>query len=80
MMCPKCQSENVSIQIVTEIENKHHSVLWWVFVGWWWVPFKWLCFFWIAFWVKLLGHGRQKTVTKRMAVCQGCGYSWEARA
>lgn len=36
MICPKCGSENVNTQVVTDVKlkDKHHGVLWWFFVGW----------------------------------------------
>lgn len=38
MNCPKCGSENVNVQVVNEVElkNKHHSVIWWICIGWLW--------------------------------------------
>lgn len=80
MICPKCNSDNVSIQAVTETKlvTKHHSVIWWIFVGWWWLPFKWLFLTLPALIVKLFRPKRYKTETnhKNKAVCQNCGNSW----
>ena len=82
MMCPKCKSENVSIQIVNEIKlkNKHHGLIWWLFVGWWWIPFKWLFLTVPALFAKIFIPKRQKAknIQKKMCVCQGCGHSWQA--
>lgn len=46
MKCPKCGSENVNVQMVTETNLKtvHHGLFWWLFIGWWWWPIKWLVF------------------------------------
>ena len=44
MQCPKCGSENVNVQVVSEthLSTKHHGVVYWLFVGWWWIPVKWI--------------------------------------
>lgn len=79
MVCPKCNSNNVSIQAVNEIKlkNKHHGIIWWLCIGWWWIPTKWICFFVPALFIKLFGldSKRQKAVNKtvKKAVCQNCG-------
>lgn len=81
MVCPKCGSNNVNVQMMQDIKikNKHHGILWWVFVGWWWLPIKWLIFTLPALIVKIFGHKRTKVVTKKysMCVCQDCGYNWK---
>ena len=82
MKCPKCGSENVTVQVVTEtkIKNKHHGFGWWFFIGWWWIPFKWICFFWIALIVKIFAPKRQKVENKHISkcVCQNCSNTWNA--
>lgn len=81
MTCPKCGSENVTVQMVTEqqLVAKHHGILWWVFVGWWWLLIKWLVFTIPALIVKIFAPKRHKIVTqhKSMCVCQNCGHHWE---
>ena len=44
MKCPKCGSENVNVQVVSETKlvTKHRGIIYWIFVGWWWLPIKWL--------------------------------------
>lgn len=80
MKCPKCGSENVSVQVVTETElkEKKHGVIWWVCVGWWWIPIKWLVFTLPALIVAIFKPKKYKTKThtKKMAVCNNCGKSW----
>lgn len=82
MKCPKCGSENVNVQVVTEsqINTKHHGIFWWIFVGWYWVPIKWMCFFWLALLVKIFAPKRQKLNQKHVSkcVCQNCGHMWNA--
>lgn len=81
MKCPKCESENVNVQVVNEVKLKkaHHSVIWWLLLGWYWVPLKWLFLTIPALIVKIFGHKKQKVVNKttNKAVCQNCGYTWE---
>ena len=81
MKCPKCGSENVTVQIVTETElkEKKHGCLWWCCIGWWWFFVKWLVFTFPALLVKLFAPKKYKlkTHTKKMAVCNGCGNSWQ---
>lgn len=83
MVCPKCGSNNVSIQVINQshLVTKHHGCLWWLFVGWWWIPFKWLVFTLPAIICKIFGIGKRqkiKNTTYKSAVCQNCGYSWRS--
>ena len=79
MTCPKCGSDSITIQVVNEakLKTKHHSIIWWLCIGWWWMMIKWLLFTVPALFIKLfgLGHKRQKIVniTRKKAVCQNCG-------
>ena len=81
MVCPKCQSENVTTQIVQDIKikNKHRGIIWWLFIGWWWIPIKWFVFTLPALLFAIFGKKKQKVVTKNktMCVCQNCGNSWQ---
>ena len=40
MVCKKCGSQNVTVQVVTEtkVKEKKHGILWWICVGWWIPP------------------------------------------
>lgn len=82
MVCPKCGSENVNVQMVSEtkLKTKHHSIVWWLLVGWWWLPIWWLGFTLFALILKLFRPARykMKTTHKSMWVCQSCGHHWEA--
>ncbi len=88
MKCPKCGSDNVNVQVVTEaktellVQKKHHGILWWICIGWWWLPVKWLFLTVPAFLVKFLAPKTYKTKThiahKSMCVCQSCGHHWKA--
>lgn len=81
MKCPKCKSENVTVQVVNEVEikNKHHSIIWWILGGWILVIIKWVVFTVPALILKLFGHKKKKVknIQKTMCACQQCGYTWE---
>lgn len=69
MICPKCQSMNVSVQAVAEQKKRGClTVLLYIFllmlpvVGW------------IALFCLLRGR---RTQTKTYAVCQNCGNRWQ---
>ena len=80
MKCPKCGSENCSVQVVTETELKEmkHGLIWWLCVGWWWIPIKWLVFTLPALIIAIFKPKKYKTKThtKKIAVCNSCGKSW----
>lgn len=73
MICKKCGSENVNIQAVTTIVNKHHGCFWWLFFGWL-VFLKWVVFFLPALIIKLIKGKKHVSKTHSEAVCQDCGY------
>lgn len=82
MVCPKCKSTNVNVQMVseTQLKTKHHGIIWWLCIGWWWLFFKWIFLTIPALIVKIFAPKRHKlkTVHKSMCVCQNCGHSWKA--
>ena len=80
MKCPKCGSENVSVQVVTEtkLKEKKHGVLYWIFVGWWLKPLLWF-FLTLPMLIIAIFKPKKyetKTSTKKIAVCSSCGKSW----
>ena len=83
MVCPRCGSEYVNVQMINEAElrNAHHGIFWWLLVGWWWVPVKWIFFTVPALLFKIFGHKKQRIVntTKTVCLCQKCGYSWRIK-
>lgn len=81
IICPKCNSTNINIQVVNEahLKTAHHGILWWIFIGWWWIIIKWIIFTVPALIFKIFGIGKKKKIvnkTKKIAVCQSCGNSW----
>lgn len=84
MNCPKCKSNNISIQVLNSVElvKKHNSFLWWITIGWLWVLFKWIFFTLPALISKIFGIGKKyktKNIETKKAVCQNCGYTWNIR-
>lgn len=83
MKCPKCGGENVAVNVVNDVKlkDKHHGVLWWVFIGFWWMPIKWMIFTLPALILKIFRRKKQKVVTKQKKVCccQSCGYTWDIK-
>lgn len=82
MVCPKCGSENVNVQVIqeTQLVDKHHGVIWWIFIGWWWLFFKWIFLTVPALIVKIFVPKKQKLKqkTRSVCVCQNCGNRWNA--
>lgn len=79
MQCPKCHSNEVHTQVVSEtITKKKHSPLYWIFVGWWWEPIMWIFLTIPMLIYKLFRPKKYKTKTlhKTMATCQECGNTW----
>ncbi len=80
MTCPKCKSENVNIQVVSEqkLVTKHHGLIWWLCIGWYWVPIKWI-FLTIPALIFAIFVGKRKkieNIQKQIKVCQNCGHTW----
>lgn len=80
MNCSNCGSNNISIQVVNEqkLVTKHHSIIWWLCIGWWWVPFKWifLTFPALIFAIFVGKRKKIKNIQRKVAVCQSCGNVW----
>ena len=81
MNCPKCNSNNVNLNVVNEVtlKNKHHGILWWLLGGWILSMIKWLVLTIPALIFAVFGHKKQKAVNKQktVCVCQDCGYRWD---
>ena len=81
MVCPKCGSNDVNVQVVTEsqLKDRHHGFFWWIFIGWWWVLFKWIFLTVPALLAAIFIPKKQKLKQRHvsMAVCQQCGNRWK---
>lgn len=81
MKCPKCGSENVSVELVQEqtMKRKRKGWAYWLLIGWWWEPLVWI-FLTLPKLIWELFKPRKykiKTKTRKVAVCQSCGHSWK---
>lgn len=79
MICPKCGSQNVNIQAVTETKTKKKSLVYWLLGGWIvdLLMFLGLTLFWLI--VKIFRPKKITSKTYKMAICQNCGYSWKVK-
>ena len=80
MNCPKCNSNNVNVQMVTDtqMKTKHHSIFYWLFIGWWLEIILWFFLTIPRLLIALFMPKNKKLVQKHrsIAVCQDCGNSW----
>jgi DNA-directed RNA polymerase subunit M/transcription elongation factor TFIIS len=76
MKCPKCGSENVSVQVVTEQRTKHKGCLYWAFIGWWLECLLWLFLTLPRLLIAIFAPKRTKSVQRTVCVCQSCGNRW----
>lgn len=83
MKCPKCGSENVNVQVVSEthLKQKHHSIIYWILIGWWLSLFLWVCLTLPKLIYNIFRPKKYKTkiINKSICVCQDCGYHWEVK-
>ena len=82
MQCPKCKSENVNIQAVTEIVKRKRGFLWWLLIGWWWSMIKlvlWVLYFVPMLIIKAIRKNKVKSKTTTQAICQTCGHRWKIK-
>jgi len=81
MICPRCQSTNVSVQVVNEttIKQKKHGCIWWILIGWWLEAILWLFLTLPRLIFAIFRRKKYKvdTVQKTVYVCQSCGHSWQ---
>lgn len=81
MICPKCGSNNVNVQMVTEtiLKNKGKGCLYWIFIGWWLEILLWIFLMIPRLLIALFMPKNKKIINKHksIAVCQNCGKSWE---
>lgn len=81
MICTRCNSDNVSVQMLTEQELKQrgHGLVYWLLIGWWLQPLLWI-FLTLPMIIITIFKPRRYAITchtKKMAVCNNCGNSWE---
>ena len=76
MVCKKCGSTDVNVQVVSEIKVKRRGLIYWLVIGWWLELLMW--FFFTLPWliIKIFKPKRTKTKLRKLAVCQRCGKTW----
>ena len=81
MVCPKCGSENVTIQAVNVVkEKKKKGVVYWLLIGWWWELISWVAFLIPKLIFAIFGkHTKVVSKTETYAVCQNCGNKWRVK-
>ena len=78
MRCPKCFSEKVVIQAVTETKSKGKGLFYWLILVW--VDLViWFFAFIPRLIVAIFRPKKIKSKTSKMAICQACGYSWKVK-
>lgn len=71
MKCPKCKSENVTVQTVAETNTERRGCGMWLV---WLVGAVVTCG--LILIVPLLTNSRNRSKVKRYATCQSCGHGW----
>lgn len=72
MICPKCGSENVTIQAITNVKVKNRGCFGWLM----WIILACLTFGLILI-IPLATNTKSKSTTHSEAVCQNCGNRWK---
>lgn len=71
MVCPKCKSENVSVQTNSMMKSQKRSFLWNLLM---------ICLtggLWLL-WMLVRGR-KEKKITETYATCQACGNRWKVK-
>ena len=72
MVCPKCGSDRVTVQAVTQTKTKHRGCIGWLF----WILLA-FCTFGLILIIPLITNSKTKSKTHTEAVCQNCGNRWK---
>lgn len=72
MICPKCGSENVTVQAVTNVKTKRRGCIGWCL----WILLA-CCTLGSILIIPLLTNSKTKSKTHSEAVCQNCGNRWK---
>ena len=76
MKCKKCGSENVNVQAIGVVKNKHHGIFYWC-IGWLVDLMLWIFLTMPRLIVAIFRPKKVKTKIKSYAVCQDCGHKWK---
>ena len=80
MICKKCKSSNVNVQIFNNTKSNGGHIPFWYWISFAWVIDLMLYCCVIGFFGINIHHNFKKTKTKAESrcVCQDCGYVWKA--
>jgi hypothetical protein len=71
MICPKCKSSDVKVQVCTDVRVKHRGCFGWLL----WILLA-VCTFGIILIIPLLTNSKVKSKNYTLAICQNCGNKW----
>jgi len=72
MKCPRCGSDNVTVQAITEVKTKRRGCLGWLL----WILLA-ICTLGLILIIPLITNSKTKSKTHSEAVCQNCGHRWK---
>lgn len=72
LTCPKCGSDRIVVQAVTETKTKHRGCLGWTL----WIIAA-ICTLGLIIIIPLITNSKTNSKTHSEAVCQSCGYRWQ---
>ncbi len=78
MICPRCGSNQVSVQAVSITKTKSHGLFYWLLFGWLFDLLLWIFLTIPRLIIALFGSRRVVTKVRSTAVCQSCGHTWRA--
>jgi hypothetical protein len=82
ILCPKCQSDNISIQAIPIFGTKNRSFFWWIYfilIGWVVELLMWFFLTIPMFLIRISHRKGIKTTVRSMGICQNCGNVWEIK-
>jgi len=71
LTCPRCGSNNVTVQAITETKTKSRGCFGWFL----WILLA-ICTFGLILLIPLLTNYKTKSKTYTAAICQNCGNRW----
>lgn len=77
MMCPKCKSDNVNVQMVTTFKAKKKSLIYRLLIGWWLNILLWVFLTLPKLILAIFKKKKYVQKTEKQAVCQNCGHNWK---
>ena len=79
-VCPKCGSNKINYQLVSNTRTKNRSIGWWIYfviIGWFIELMMWLFATIPMLLIRIFHKGKIETKSETMAICQNCGNTWK---